>query len=547
MKLLSVNVGTPRQVDWNGRQVRTAIFKHPVDGPRFVGRLNVEGDEQADLAAHGGEHRAVFVYQIESYRYWQEQLGRDDFSYGQFGENFTVDGLADDEVCIGDRYRIGTRAVRGHPAARDVLPRRHPHGRTADAVAARRRTAAPASTCGCCEEGDGRGRRRDRAGRRRPRGHDRRRDRRAALPAGPSRRELDRALRIPALSQGWQGSFARAARPGARTGATAAPGLTPRRGPGSAPLRVARDRPESAERDLDRARPGRLRGRCRRPRPGQFLTIRLRPGPDEPPLTRSYSLSGPPNAGSYRISVKREPTASPAATCTPPLGVGDMIEVAAPRGIVRAPARRAAGGPDQCRGRRHAGARHAARARGAGLAAGDLVAARRPQPRRALVPRRGAPTCSARSRTRTGSSATAPPGRPTVPAATSTSPGASPGRARPGRGAGRGRLLPVRASPVRQRSQRDLVSRGVTPDRIRAETFGPTAPITPGVRGGSSNAHRTRRPGHPGSARWSRSAAATSRSTGIRRSAACSNSPRRATCPAVSAAGRASAIAAPAA
>src|SRR5246127_1143884 len=107
MKLLSVNVGTPRQVDWNGRQVRTAIFKHPVDGPRFVGRLNVAGDKQADLAAHGGEQRAVFVYQIDSYRYWQEQLSRDDFEYGQFGENFTVQGLADDQVCIGDRYRIG--------------------------------------------------------------------------------------------------------------------------------------------------------------------------------------------------------------------------------------------------------------------------------------------------------------------------------------------------------------------------------------------------------------------------------------------------------
>src|ERR1700746_395269 len=108
MKLLSVNVGTPRQVDWNGRQVRTAIFKHPVDGPRFVGRLNVAGDRQADLAAHGGEHRAVVVYQIEADTYWQEQLGRNDFSYGQFGENFTVDGLADDQVCIGDKYRIGT-------------------------------------------------------------------------------------------------------------------------------------------------------------------------------------------------------------------------------------------------------------------------------------------------------------------------------------------------------------------------------------------------------------------------------------------------------
>ncbi len=77
-------------------------------GPRRVGRLNVEGDGQGDLAGHGGEQRAVFVYQIDSYRYWEQELGRSDFVYGQFGENFTVDGLSDDEVCIGDRYRIGT-------------------------------------------------------------------------------------------------------------------------------------------------------------------------------------------------------------------------------------------------------------------------------------------------------------------------------------------------------------------------------------------------------------------------------------------------------
>jgi MOSC domain-containing protein YiiM len=111
MKLLSVNVGTQRRVQWHGREVTTAIFKHPVDGPRFVGRINVEGDDQADRVAHGGEHRAVLVYQIESYRYWQQQLGRDDFSYGQFGENFTVEGLPDDEVCVGDRYRIGSAMV----------------------------------------------------------------------------------------------------------------------------------------------------------------------------------------------------------------------------------------------------------------------------------------------------------------------------------------------------------------------------------------------------------------------------------------------------
>src|SRR5579864_9389190 len=105
--LLSVNVGLPRDVSWQGRTVRTAVWKRPADGPRLARRLNVDGDGQGDLAGHGGEHRAVFVYQIEAYQYWQRQLGRDDFEFGQFGENFTVRGLADDEVCIGDRYQIG--------------------------------------------------------------------------------------------------------------------------------------------------------------------------------------------------------------------------------------------------------------------------------------------------------------------------------------------------------------------------------------------------------------------------------------------------------
>src|SRR6201996_6532321 len=106
-KLLSVNVGLPRDVAWQGRTVHTGIWKAPVVGPRMVRRLNVDGDGQGDLAGHGGEHRAVFVYQIESYRYWEEHLGRTGFTHGQFGENFTIEGLPDDEVCIGDRYRIG--------------------------------------------------------------------------------------------------------------------------------------------------------------------------------------------------------------------------------------------------------------------------------------------------------------------------------------------------------------------------------------------------------------------------------------------------------
>src|SRR5882757_8000568 len=106
-RLVSVNVGMPKDVPWQGKTIHTGIWKTPVEGPQMVRRLNIDGDGQGDLAGHGGEHRAVFVYQIESYQYWQRQLGRDDFGYGQFGENFTVAGLADDQVRIGDRYQIG--------------------------------------------------------------------------------------------------------------------------------------------------------------------------------------------------------------------------------------------------------------------------------------------------------------------------------------------------------------------------------------------------------------------------------------------------------
>src|SRR5258706_6625405 len=108
LQLLSVNVGLPRDIEWKGKSVHTAVWKDAVRGRRKVERLNIDGDGQGDLQGHGGEHRAVLVYQIDSYRYWERELGRDDFVYGQFGENFTVEGLNDDEVCIGDRYRIGT-------------------------------------------------------------------------------------------------------------------------------------------------------------------------------------------------------------------------------------------------------------------------------------------------------------------------------------------------------------------------------------------------------------------------------------------------------
>ena len=107
-RLLSVNVGLPRDIEWKGRTVYTGIWKDPLQGRCRARRLNLDGDGQGDKAGHGGEQRAVFVYQIESYRHWENELKRNDFVYGQFGENFTIEGLPDDVVCIGDRYQIGS-------------------------------------------------------------------------------------------------------------------------------------------------------------------------------------------------------------------------------------------------------------------------------------------------------------------------------------------------------------------------------------------------------------------------------------------------------
>src|SRR6478735_5320452 len=100
--MVSVNVGLPRDVAWRGRTVHTGVHKRPVEGPVRLRRLNLDGDGQGDLAGHGGEQRAVLVYQTASYRHWEEHFDIDRLPPAAFGENFTVEGLADDEVCIGD-------------------------------------------------------------------------------------------------------------------------------------------------------------------------------------------------------------------------------------------------------------------------------------------------------------------------------------------------------------------------------------------------------------------------------------------------------------
>ena len=332
--LLSVNVGLPQDVSWHGRTVHTAVWKRPVAGSRMVRRLNIDGDGQGDLAGHGGEHRAVFVYQIESYRYWQEQLGRADFTYGQFGENFTVAGLADDQVCIGDRYRIGAALFEvtqprvtcyrvgirmDNPQIPALLISHHRPGfylrvlregevQAGDEIV---QVAAGPEAMTVAEV-----------------------DALLYLPGHP-RQQLARALRIPALPAGWRGSFqAMLGQAGAPGGAGGNAGLTalspPPAWPGFRPLAVtAIERESESVVSVYLADPD---GAAVPPAlPGQFLTLRLTVG-DGPPLLRSYSLSGAPGADTYRISVKREPHGAGSRFVHTRVHAGDTLEVAAPRG-----------------------------------------------------------------------------------------------------------------------------------------------------------------------------------------------------------------------
>src|SRR5438105_6926388 len=108
MKLLSVNVGLPREVEWNGKIIRTSIFKAPVSGRVRVAKLNLEGDQQSDLSVHGGIDKAVYAYPSEHYPFWRNELPGADLPWGAFGENFTTEGLLEETVHIGDRLRIAS-------------------------------------------------------------------------------------------------------------------------------------------------------------------------------------------------------------------------------------------------------------------------------------------------------------------------------------------------------------------------------------------------------------------------------------------------------
>ena len=205
-RLLSVNVGLPRDVTWNGKTVRTAIWKSPVTGRRMVRKLDIDGDAQADLSGHGGEQRAVFVYQMDSYHYWERFLGRNDFTFGQFGENFTVEGLPDNEVCIGDRYRIGG-AIFEVSQPRVTCFRvgiRMNEPRMAALLVAHHRPGFYFRVLQEGEVGAGDDIVKIADGPERTSVADV--DALLYLP-GHSSEQLQRALRIPALSKGWQSSF----------------------------------------------------------------------------------------------------------------------------------------------------------------------------------------------------------------------------------------------------------------------------------------------------------------------------------------------------
>jgi ferredoxin-NADP reductase/MOSC domain-containing protein YiiM/ferredoxin len=329
--LLSVNVGMPKDVPWQGKTVFTGVFKDSVEGPRRVRKLNVDGDGQGDLAGHGGEARAVFVYQIDSYRYWEGELGRSDFVYGQFGENFTVEGLADDEVCIGDRYQIGS-AVFEVTQPRVTCYRvglRMNDPRIPALLVSHRR---PGFYFRVLEEGE------VQAG-----------DEILKVATGPEqmtvvevdgllylpghpRQQLLRALRIPALSPGWQASFHAL--------------LDTESGSGNAGLITASPPPAWAgfrrlnvtgiEHESDSVISIRLEDpdgeRLPAALPGQYLTLRIQPDPEQRSVLRNYSLSGPPDAGYYRVAVKREPDGVASGYLHTRLRVGDQLDIAAPRG-----------------------------------------------------------------------------------------------------------------------------------------------------------------------------------------------------------------------
>jgi ferredoxin-NADP reductase/MOSC domain-containing protein YiiM len=334
-RLLSVNVGLPRDVTWNGNTVRTAIWKSPVTGRRMVRKLDIDGDAQGDLAGHGGEQRAVFVYQMDSYHYWERFLSRNDFTFGQFGENFTVDGLLDSEVCIGDRYRIGD-AVLEVTQPRVTCYRvgiRMSEPRMPALLVAHHRPGFYFRVLQEGEVGAGDDIVKIADGPEKLTVADT--DALLYLP-GASSEQLQRALRIPALSKGWQGSFQAMLQQDLGSKTTAGnPGLANEEQapawPGFRQMRVAGINKESASVTSFVLAPidGQLLPVFQA---GQFVVLRLIIDKGKPAVLRSYSLSDLPAADHLRISVKSELNGIGSSFLWNRAREGDLLDVSAPRG-----------------------------------------------------------------------------------------------------------------------------------------------------------------------------------------------------------------------
>ena len=335
MKVLSINVGLPQEIEWKAQKVRTSIFKKPITGRVRVRRLNIDGDAQADLIGHGGEHRAVMVYQAESYAYWQEILKRNDLYYGRFGENLTVEGLADKDVCIGDRYRIGTAVFEvtqprvtcfkvgislGLPEMPALLVAHKRPGFYFRVI-----------TEGEIEAGDPIEKIANGTGGMTVADIDQ-----LLYSKDHPKRQLQKALNIPALAKGWQSSF-KDLLTAVESGATSGnPGLAgaqakPLAWTGYRRLRIERTRMESAG-----IRSFEFQSEDGTPlpafQPGQHLAIRVPIDPAGQPLIRMYSLSGAPESPTWRIAVKKESDGRASTYLHDHVRVGDMLEISAPRG-----------------------------------------------------------------------------------------------------------------------------------------------------------------------------------------------------------------------
>jgi ferredoxin-NADP reductase/MOSC domain-containing protein YiiM len=328
-RLISVNVGLPRDIAWKGRTVHTAIWKDPVPGRCRVGTLNLEGDGQGDLAGHGGEQRAVYVYQLESYRFWEKHLQRTGFVHGQFGENFTIEGLTDDVACIGDRYRIGT-ALFEVTQPRVTCYRVGIRMNEPRMAALLTSSGRPGFYCRVLQEGEvGGGDEIVKVGETNERMTVAEVNALLYSPNHP-RDRLERALRIDALSPGWRTSFEALLR--ADTASSGNAGLAPAAAahpaaPGFRSVAVT-----AIDRESDDVLSLTLQSLDGQPLPpalpGQYVVVRLQPTR----ILRSYSLSGPASTERYRISIKIEPHGAAGTYLQEHVRAGDELEISAPRG-----------------------------------------------------------------------------------------------------------------------------------------------------------------------------------------------------------------------